>query len=361
MSANEALGLLAHEQALLRGTVAPYTPGQSLARWYPMALDASGAEPLLAWRYLGERLLTAAFFQDNFSAQEAADTRVCYTPLSALFDAGQGQGLRSLQPSAFVFHVSRCGSTLVTQMLSQLPSCVALSEPPVLDSFFRLLHAQPLGWDGAAVFRQLLAALGQARRASEQHLVVKLDCWHAPWMPWLRLVYPDVPMVFLYREPQQVLDSHTRQRGLQMVPGLLPLGPLQLTGQMQHAGDLDGYAQQVLGAIFRTAVDLAGASGLQLLNYSQLPAVVWTELMPALGIACSAALLQAVQKRGQFHAKHGSAQFVGDPKVDVPARSGPACQELAACYAALEEKRLAADLAAGWLNPQEPWMDAPLC
>jgi hypothetical protein len=347
------LAPLAHERALLRGTVVPYAAGQSLAGWYPVTLDASGAEPVLAWRYLGQRLLSAAFFQDNFSALEAADMRVCYTPLGALAqfdavdDAGQSDGLCSLRPGAFVFHVSRCGSTLVTQMLSQLPSCVALSEPPVLDAFFRVLHARPQCMDAPLIFRQLIAALGQKRRASEAHLVVKLDCWHAPWMSWVRQVYPHVPLHFLYREPQQVLDSHTRQRGLQMVPGMLPLGPLQLTGQMQHAGDLDGYAQQVLGAIFRTAVDLAGANGLQLLNYSQLPKAVWAELMPALGIACDAEGLQAVQNRGQFHAKHGSTQFVGDPKVDLPARSGPASQELATCYAALEAQRLQAGLAVG--------------
>jgi hypothetical protein len=209
MSAMALPGLLPHERALLRGNVVPYVAGQSLADWYPMALDGSGEQPLLAWRYLGERRLSGAFFQDNFSALDAADMRVCYTPLSALAQFDAGQGLRSLQPSAFVFHVSRCGSTLVTQMLSQLPSCVALSEPPVLDSFFRLMHAQPLGFDWALIFRQLLAALGQARRASEAHLIVKLDCWHAPWMSWVRQVYPDVPMVFVPRAPAGSGLAHT--------------------------------------------------------------------------------------------------------------------------------------------------------
>ena len=338
----QVLSPLPHEQALLRAEVVPYTEGMSLAGWYPVALDASGAEPVLAWRYLGERLLDAAFFQDNFSTLATEDRRVCYTPLAALaqFDAGQGAGLRCLQPGAFVFHVSRCGSTLLTQMLSQLPSCVALPEPPVLDAFFRVLNARPQCMDAPVIFRQLLAALGQARRASETHLIIKLDCWHAPWMAWVRQVYPDVPLFFLYREPQQVLDSHRRQRGLEMVPGLLPLGPLQLTGQMQHAGDLDGYAVQVLGAIYRQALDLAAANGVHWLNYSQLPAAVWTELMPAMGMACSADELAAVQKRSQFHAKHGGAQFVGDPKATLPAVSGPGSDALAACYAQLEALRL---------------------
>ena len=118
-------------------------------------------------------------------------------------------------------------------------------------------------------------------------------------------------------------------------------------GQMQHAGDLDGYTQQVLDAIFRSGVALAQANGLQLLNYQQLPKVVWELLMPALGIACDALGLQAVQKRGQFHAKHRGAQFVGDSKVDIPARSGPACDELAASYAVLEAQRLQHDVGQG--------------
>jgi hypothetical protein len=334
-------GLLAHERALLRGTVWPYVPGQSMVGWYPMTLSADEHGPTLAWRYLGERALTEAFFQDSFVSLPADDRRVCYTPLAALaqFENTQDQRCfhRSIKPSAFVFHVSRCGSTLLTQMLAQLPSCVVLSEPPVLDSFFRLHQSQPQVSGGAAVFSQLLAALGQAR-GDAKHLVVKLDSWHAPWIPWVRSVLNDVPLFFLYRQPQEVLASHRRQRGLHMVPGLLPLAPLRVA-QALHAGDLEGHARGVLTAIFQSALASADTAGLQLLNYSQLPQAVWERVMPAMGLACDQAALTAVQARAQFHAKHGAQPFTGD--APPLAGGGDSVSDaLAQCYAALEKKRL---------------------
>ncbi len=348
-------GWLAHERVLLRGAVWPYGAGQSMAGWYPMAMgmgmpmDGSGHAPMLAWRYLGQRPLTAAFFQDNFVGQLAADKRVCYTPLAALAQfeasAAHGKGLRCLKPSAFVFHVSRCGSTLLTQMLAQLPSCVVLSEPPVLDGFFRLHHAQPQASGGVAVFRQLLAALGQARADVQQHLIVKLDSWHAPWIPWVRAAFADVPIFFVYRQPDQVLASHRRQRGLHMVPGLLPLAPLPVVAQALHPGDLEGHARGVLTAIFQSALASADADVLQLLNYKQLPQAVWERVMPVLGLACDEDALKAVRARAQFHAKHGTQPFTGDaPPLAGRANSGS--DELAQCYGALEKKRLGVSPAA---------------
>jgi hypothetical protein len=244
-----------------------------------------------------------------------------------------------LKTTAFVFHVSRCGSTLLTQMLAQLPSCVVLSEPPVLDSFFRLHHAQPQASGGAAVFRQLLAALGQARGAGQQHLIVKLDSWHAPWIPWVRSVFPDVPLFFLYRQPQEVLASHRRQRGLHMVPGLLPLAPLRVVAQALHPGDLEGHARGVLTAIFQSALASADTDGVQLLNHEQLPQAVWELVMPRLGMVCDEDALKAVQARAQFHAKNGVQPFTGDaPPLAADVDSGG--DALAQCYAALEKKRL---------------------
>jgi hypothetical protein len=40
-------------------------------------------------------------------------------------------------PTAFIFHVSRCGSTLVSQSLGLNPEFISLSEVPVLDYILR--------------------------------------------------------------------------------------------------------------------------------------------------------------------------------------------------------------------------------
>lgn len=38
-----------------------------------------------------------------------------------------------MEPSGLIFHIARCGSTLVSQLLKALPSLVVYSEPPVLN------------------------------------------------------------------------------------------------------------------------------------------------------------------------------------------------------------------------------------
>ena len=42
-----------------------------------------------------------------------------------------------LAPSLFLFHVSRCGSTLISQMLAALPQNVVISEAGPMDAILR--------------------------------------------------------------------------------------------------------------------------------------------------------------------------------------------------------------------------------
>ncbi len=292
------------DSTLRRGTEVAFDSLTSLRNWYPVAIDHE-----LWWRDLGPQRLTAAFFEDSFAGQSPQDRRVCRTPLEALNDLPE-----SVPPTAFIFHVSRCGSTLLTQMLATLPHCIVASEPPVLDAFFRLHHHSPQHSGGTHTLRQLVAALGQ-RRSGETHFFVKLDSWHMPWLPWLRQVFPDTPCLLLYREPHEVLASHRRQRGAHMVPGLVDLTRLPLRTADLAPGDLDGYAARVLAGVFRSAVLAAemGESGLALLNYPQLPSALWTDLLAQWSVPCSASQLAAMQTRAGFHAKHAGAVYAGDP------------------------------------------------
>lgn len=140
---------------------------------------------------------------------DCRDRLVCSTPWSALDELPD-----SVPPAAFVLHVSRCRSTLITQALASLPQCIAMSESPVLDAFFRLHHRHPEQSGRASTLQRLVAAPGQRRSAAERHLVIKFDCRHLPWMPFVQAAFPGTPTVFLYREPGEVLASQCRQRGL---------------------------------------------------------------------------------------------------------------------------------------------------
>lgn len=330
-----------------------------LRGWYPVTLsqareDSEDAnedanESVYLYRMNGTHF-TEPFFEDSLRRVARHERAICRVPLTALANA-VGK-LQCIAPTAFVFHVSRCGSTLMTQMLSALPIFVVISEPPVIDAYFSFRHhqANDQGKWNDALLVQLIAMLAQKRHKDEQHVVLKLDSWHMPWMPLLYTMFPQTRIVLLYREPQQVLASHQRQAGMHMVPGLIDTGrlsvsPVDLNGLA--AADLPGYRARVLTAIYASAVAAVKSlravdamnERIKLVNYNTLPDTMLNDLLPWLGVELDAAEKQAMLARTRYHAKNTAVPFKGDPVAgdSVPQQSDDAdTQRLAMLYAALE-------------------------
>lgn len=337
--------LAPQRRALLRAP--EITPAQagSLNGWYPVAV---GEHPDgLWWRRLGLRPFSEPFFSDTFRHQPPAERQLCFSDWQAPAALSD-----TLAPSAFIFHVSRCGSTLLTQMLGTLPSCVALSEPPVVDDFLQRRQ----GGDADPVrLRALVRALGQRRDPRQRHLVIKLDSWHLRDLALFRAAFPDTPMVFLYREPLQVLASHRRQRGAQMLPGLIDADWLGITfGEPDGAtaadrdrhlapSDLDRYCLHVLAALMEAALAAqAHARPLLLLNYTELSALAELPLLARLGIRPGRGERVNMMRRAAFHAKHG-APFSGDAATAERRGAPPGAallERLARLYGELEQSRL---------------------
>lgn len=304
----------AEERALIRCT--QVVQPESLQGWYPLLLR----EDALWWRFFGEKKFSEPFFHYTLSALPAERRFYCRTSFETLREFKN-----PLAPAAFVFHISRCGSTLLTQLLSTLKSCAVLSEPPVLDSFLHFYHSNPCENGAEETLRQIVGALAQKRFADERHFVVKLDSWHISSLPLFRKAYPGVPFILIYRRPGEVMASHKKQRGRQMVPGLVNAAMPGFEAGELAPGDLDGYCERVLEHFF--AESLRHKNELIFMNYSQFPRVVWNELLDFFGIDASAEEIEAMQLRAGSHSKSGGKFFV-DPEAPVCGKCDPYYQKL---------------------------------
>lgn len=317
----------------MRGKQIDHGSLSSLHGWFPVALSKSPST--VWWRFLGAQRFTASFFQDTLTTQSTEQRLVCQTPFAALDTFND-----SVPPTAFIFHVSRCGSTLLTQLLASLDRCIVMSEPPVIDSFLRFHHAQPESSGGAHALRKLIAALGQRRQPEEQNFFVKLDSWHIHSLPLIRKAFPDTPCLFLYRQPAEVLRSHQRQRGPQMVPGLIDPALLRLDASDLAPADLDGYCVRMLESFFTSGLEHAASGQMILLNYTQLPEILWSDLLARFAMPCTPAELANIQARSGFHSKHATNKFDGDPLTAPHAANAVPSRKLASCYAQLEQLRM---------------------
>ncbi len=204
---------------------------------------AGGLVLRVDWCWFGERKLVQPFFRDAVDEALRLPFNQAFrreTPLAVLSE----WRTPAVAPTAFIYHASRCGSTLLSQMLAQLDDHIVISEPPALDS---LLRSELESEERRAALRGLLAAYGQRRHGDERALVIKLDAWNIGELALLRECFPETPWLFVYRDPLEIAVSHWRRAGMHMVPGMIG-EPGGLAGGLHRrgaAGQLPGTAAGV--------------------------------------------------------------------------------------------------------------------
>lgn len=270
------------------------------------------------WCHFGGHPLHEPFFNDSLTRvmRRPVNQLLRYrTPIEAL-EAWQARH-PGLPPQGFVFHTSRCGSTLVAQLLAAIRGNVVLSEAPPLDAVLGAA-VTPDGEPVPAERRErwlawMLSALGARRRPGDERLFVKFDAWHALDLPSIRRVFPDVPWVFLYREPREVLASQLRQPGGFLVPGVLEGGG-RLVGLGLRGESLAERVATLLHDTCEAARAALSSGGGMLVNYAELPAAFEQVIVPHFRLEIGAAEQAALAESARMDAKSpGSAWTRLDP------------------------------------------------
>ncbi len=224
----------------------------ALHGWVPARIHEEGGRLRVDWCHLGGQRFTDPFFDETLERRLRHPFAMLFRHQTSMEDLVARQASQpGLPVRGLVFHMSRCGSTLVAQLLAALPRHIVLSEAGPVDTVLRahqrlpgLTDAQRIDW-----LRAVVGALGQQRHPDERAVFLKLDAWHVLELPLLQRAFPGVPWMFLYRDPVEVMASHQNHRGAHMLPGLLPPEHLGLAAHQLEGIPLDEYGARVLAAI----------------------------------------------------------------------------------------------------------------
>lgn len=285
---------------------------QDLDGWIPARITWQDGQPLVEWRWLGERCFTEPFFSETLNRARRNPFTLLFRHQTTMDTLRQRAEIRPGIPlSGLIFHVSRCGSTLVSQALSALPENVVISEAPPLDALLRggprVDPEQRAQW-----VRWLIEALGQPRSGHETRFFVKLDCWHIPYLPLLQKAIPEVPWIFLYRDPIQVLASHEAMPALWHVPGILDPGLIGEDLAAVRQLDRMEYCARVLGKVCEAALRFRTDRCGRFVNYTELPDALWTTVAAHFGMSLSPAEAGLMREKARFHAKVPEILFEND-------------------------------------------------
>lgn len=285
--------------------------------WVPIRVYPEAGQLRVDWCHLGDTRFHEPFFNETVERRLRHPFALLFRPQTSLDALVERQASRPGLPlRGLVFHMSRCGSTLVSQMLAALPWCRVLSEAGPIDSVLRAHLTLPGVSDETRTswLRVVVAALGQQQHPEERALFLKLDAWHTLELPLLQRAFPGVPWIFLYREPVEVMASHLKHRGAHMLPGLLEPALLGLAAPDASGMTLEEYGARVLARICQAGLEgyRARTNPARLVSYRQLPEAVPELLAGLFGQDVTPEDLERMRSAGQRDAKNPVISFEDD-------------------------------------------------
>lgn len=273
----------------------------------------------LAVRQIDRRELQDAFMQETIARVPSQEQIVHITPDRV------GVAPAGSAPAGIVFHVARCGSTLVSQSLKQLGDVTVYSEPQPVNEIL----APPHKWrraDRIAALRSLGAAFAHHARG---RYVLKLSSWNTLYCDVVAEAFPATPWVLSLRDPVEV--------GVSLVaspPGWFS-GTTDAARGLAAEVDPEGtstsreeFVARAYGAFCAAAAGLDWTRG-RLVHYENLPAAIWTTVAPHFSLAVDPSGRDRIAASALRHAK-AAVGSVSEFRSDASAKQEAASAALRA-------------------------------
>lgn len=292
--------------------------------WIPFELISIGKRSMVRWIHPGSQaLFLEPFFNQTIDALIGANSVQKLTPIEEL---ERVQPVKA--PKGFIFHVSRCGSTLVSRSLAGVARHRVISEPAPVNQLLLAENLDP-SYKGRLLKGLIHALCGTAENTA---CFIKFTSWNLLFLEQILALFPTTPWLFIYRDPADVLQSLTAR-----APRWA--GNEQLARVM---GDPHSEALErmifTLESIFKAPLPHLNRLA-HLVDYSQLPEAI-LEIPAHFGLELGPAEQEQIIRMGQYDAKQtGEVKFLARGRVPLPDEVREAISPLNLLYKEWERTR----------------------
>lgn len=276
--------------------------------------------PGLTWMDMSDVELKEPFFQqtvDRVRDEEPWRDAGLFTQFDALLQLDQV--LPRVQPSGFIFHSSRCGSTLVANVCRALDNAIVVSEANPIDKLVARFITD--GGDPvkeslySVLLRAVVNALAYSNSGNKSRVFVKFSCCGVSQLERIRRIWPAVPWIFLYRDPVETIVSNMTtvpawlldedHRILAHITGTTPAAVAEMS--------LEERCARSIGSFYSTAHGVANDHGM-LLNYNQISV---TNILDFFNVSPSVEELERITSGSRVYSKEvsGAREFVPDAEA----------------------------------------------
>lgn len=288
-----------------------------IANWIPIKLIEKENEVYFEWIYFSDIPFADPFFEETIAKCRShsynSKSFKLISTTENLID--WSKELDFVELKGLVFHVSRCGSTMLSQSLATSSENIMVSEAPIID---QILRSDAFDADTKSVLLESVVRLyGQKRFSEQKNLIIKLDAWSIFKASYLRSVFPEIPFALLYRNPGEVLRSHQKMAGMHMVPNIIPSSVFGITSKEIQEVSFQQYQALVLEKYFQGFLDFYGIDNkVIMLNYNDGMKNVIERFISFIDVDFSESEINLMLERLKKHSKNENAAFVGDSYKD---------------------------------------------
>ncbi|MCS6947450.1 MAG: hypothetical protein NZM12_07535 [Steroidobacteraceae bacterium] len=232
--------------------------------------------------YVAARMVPPAELRDPFLQQTIARVAgadsIIHIPRERLHDIPAAPQLVGM-----IFHVARCGSTLVSQALRCWPNVTIYAEPQA----FNELLLPPHPWSRAEMIGALRALSAAFAEHAQGPCIVKFTSWNTLFCQLLVDAFPSTPWVLCLRDPIEVSVSLLRQPPAWLRPEEEPARRIApLFDPRPDASSAEERLARLYGAFCAAIAPLRADRG-RLARYDAMPAAIETLVAPHFGLRTS--------------------------------------------------------------------------
>jgi Sulfotransferase domain len=319
---------------------------EQLKLWLPIDSLIQDGKPCIEWMEMADVVFAEPFFNQTVARvkKERKGRQSLITGLDELIRFEKVAD--SLSPSGLIFHSSRCGSTLVANACRSLSGSLVISEAPVLDKLVSRFFTDT---DDTGT-RELLysvfvrcaaSALGQRRFGNERHYFIKFSATSILQFQRIRRIWPKVPVLFLYRDPVEVMVSNLQNFPEWMTVESNPETSAAVVGvKKEDLASLspEEFCARALGR-FYNAVSSGLDENTLLCNYHDLSTETLLRIIEFFGLSISTEEAETIRQTCRLHSKDPSRAFSGDSD-SKRANASALAREMAAKWAEAPYQRL---------------------
>jgi hypothetical protein len=245
------------------------------------------------WAYFGDQRLTEPFFSQSVARlrEGARPAWEMQTSIQSIMrEAGQ---LPRSMPNGFIFHVSRCGSTLVSNAFKVLDGLEVVAEArPITRLFMPCRPSEPAlvssSYDPERkqLAECLFSLFSSYRTGKAEPIIVKFTSQNSLSLETIRRFWPEIPCLFVIREPVAVMVSNLRDGGLDRFTESPALACDMCAGaSLSSVGDMstEEFCARVLGRYFNALAPEVGPS-VRVIDYDDISPDSICDIMEFFGL-----------------------------------------------------------------------------